>query len=701
MSMLTPLYVLGLLAVSLPVIFHLIRRMPRGQVPFSSLMFLTPSPPRLTRRSRLENILLLILRGAVLSLLAFAFARPFLRQQVPLNSGNAERNRVAIVVDTSASMRRGDLWRQAVARVDAVMAEGRPFDQVAVYTCDAALRPLVGFEDMSQVEPAQRRGLVSARLQSMSPTWAATHLGQGLMDVVEIVNNDSGAASERGLVSRRVVLISDMQQGSRFNALADYPWPEEVRLELRRVDVSQKSNAGLHWLAERHPTQSPANAAELRVRVSNDADSAANEFELEWLDASEKAVGTPVTAHVPAGESRIVRVRRPKDKASRLRLSGDNCDFDNTLYFADRAEAAQSVIYVGADEPDDPEGLRFYLERALTDGLSRAVHLESIKGPRALAIRPATETPLVVATSELSQEQSRELKQYIESGGTALFVLTEAKPLTALALILNQPAMEVAEAMDDGYAMLGKVDFAHPLFAPMAGANFNDLTQIHFWKYRRLGQPKPDGGNVIAQFEGGDPALIEWRIGKGRAYLLTSGWHPADSQFARSWKFVLFISTLVEGDRPGQSNRKYFVINEPVPISDELKSAENVAVIRPDGTKVIVSRDAREFAGTDAPGVYSIASGEDEERFAVNLDPLESRTSAVGAETLEQFGCRLVGTRSVVEHQERRQYLHDVQLESRQKLWQWLMLAALGLVVAETWLAGRATKQPFTEGPPS
>ena len=85
----------------------------------------------------------------------------------------------------------------------------------------------------------------------------------------------------------------------------------------------------------------------------------------------------------------------------------------------------------------------------------------------------------------------------------------------------------------------------------------------------------------------------------------------------------------------------------------------------------------------------------------MNLDPLESRTSAVGAETLEQFGCRLVGATAVAEHQQRRQYLHDVQLESRQKLWQWLILAALGLVVTETWLAGRATKQPIMEGPPS
>jgi hypothetical protein len=55
----------------------------------------------------------------------------------------------------------------------------------------------------------------------------------------------------------------------------------------------------------------------------------------------------------------------------------------------------------------------------------------------------------------------------------------------------------------------------------------------------------------------------------------------------------------------------------------------------------------------------------------------------------------------VAEQHERRQYLQDVQLESRQKLWQWLILAALGLVVTETWLAGRATKQPIMEGLPS
>ena len=63
MSFLAPLYVLGLAAVAAPIVFHLIRRSPRGEVPFSSLMFLSPTPPRLTRRSRLDHWLLLLLAG--------------------------------------------------------------------------------------------------------------------------------------------------------------------------------------------------------------------------------------------------------------------------------------------------------------------------------------------------------------------------------------------------------------------------------------------------------------------------------------------------------------------------------------------------------------------------------------------------------------------------------------------------------------
>ena len=49
-------------------------------MPFSTLMFLQPSPPRVTRRSRLENLLLLALRCLALCLLGLGFARPFVQK---------------------------------------------------------------------------------------------------------------------------------------------------------------------------------------------------------------------------------------------------------------------------------------------------------------------------------------------------------------------------------------------------------------------------------------------------------------------------------------------------------------------------------------------------------------------------------------------------------------------------------------------
>ena len=82
MSFLAPFFLVGGLAIAGPVIFHLIRRATREKTLFSSLMFLLPSPPRLSKRHRLEHILLLILRCLALALLAFGFARPFLRQAV-------------------------------------------------------------------------------------------------------------------------------------------------------------------------------------------------------------------------------------------------------------------------------------------------------------------------------------------------------------------------------------------------------------------------------------------------------------------------------------------------------------------------------------------------------------------------------------------------------------------------------------------
>ena len=72
----------------------------------------------------------------------------------------------------------------------------------------------------------------------------------------------------------------------------------------------------------------------------------------------------------------------------------------------------------------------------------------------------------------------------------------------------------------------------------------------------------------------------------------------------------------------------------------------------------------------------------------MNLDESESRTEAIGEDELERFGVILGENVSTEQAIEAQRQLRDQELESQQKLWQWLLVAALGILGLETLLGG-------------
>jgi hypothetical protein len=684
MSFLTPLYVVGALAVAAPIVFHLIRRTTKGEVPFSSLMFLSPSPPRLTRRHRVEHWFLLLLRATALILLALAFARPFLREAAGLILGEDQRQRVALLIDISASMRRGDLWAQAkTSALDAIDAIG-PGDELAIFVFDAAWRPVLGFEESAGLDPARRPAVAKALVEQLTPSWGATCLGQALIAASGAIENVGEAARKASNIRRQIVLISDLQQGSRLEVLEGFEWPSDVELVLKTV-TAEGSNAGLEWLAGADSVALPTAlmANERRVRVSNDAASKRESFGLAWTDLK----APPIAAYVPPGESRVVRLPRPADAmASRsLRLLGDTQDFDNVLYLASEFKESAAVLYVGPDNRDDPAGLSYYLDRVFESTPRRTVSLEPRSPAAPLAIEPGRAVPLIVLAAETTTENVSFLRRFANEGGTVLAVVTAAGKAPTLSALAEAPALVVENSAVRGDAMLSEIAFDHPLFAPFAAPQFNDFTKIKFWKYRCVPAAPMGDARVLARFDSGDPAAIEKALGKGRLVILTSGWSPADSQLARSSKFMPLLSALLDGPSAGPDLSANWLIQQRVPMPEGA-----VAVRKPDTSTTRLAAGASVFSETDMPGVYTVDSAKGLREFAVNLDPLESKTDPLNVETLERFGCRLSQSAPRVESErEVMRQMQNAELEGRQKLWRPLILAAISILILETWLAGR------------
>jgi len=99
LGFLAPLFLLGSIAVAVPVILHLLRQRADPVQPFSAVQLLQHSRVEQARRRRLRDLLLFALRAAALILLAIGFARPYLLRASPLDPPVT-----VVVADVSGSL---------------------------------------------------------------------------------------------------------------------------------------------------------------------------------------------------------------------------------------------------------------------------------------------------------------------------------------------------------------------------------------------------------------------------------------------------------------------------------------------------------------------------------------------------------------------------------------------------------------------
>lgn len=677
MTWLFPLYLLGAAAVVAPILLHLRRKPPQERVEFSSLMFLEAQTPMPVSRRRLDHWLLLLLRCLALILLASMFARPLWRPAAADGTATAAPATL-LLLDRSASMRRGDLWAQATAQVLQRVRAAAPDERLALMVFDRQPELLWSFAEDARAG-GERSAELARRLAATAPGFAGTDLGRALADAAGRLH---GSAELRGR-ALRLVLVSDLQEGARLEALRGLAWPETVGVELATVAAPHADNLSLALAASAPeapadsvgPAAGPA-AATPRVRLSNARDSRVADFTLAW----ETGGGEAVAGHLPAGASRVLRAPPADDRGQAvvLRLQGDAWDFDNRVFVA---PPQPRRVRLGWLQPqarrDEAASPLYYLARALqpTDALKPELETrpaDRLDGLQVAFLRGGDAGAL------------RAQRAWIEAGGLGIWMLDPATRAAEVEALTGGRGLRLREAATADYRMLGEVDTAHPLLRPFADPRLRDFTKLRFWHHRELaweGAP-PAGLAVLARFDNADPALLSLSLGKGALLLLTSGWHPADSQLALSTKFVPLLYGWLAAAGFGHESAASLLVGDALP-------TEGVTEIRtPDGSRLQPQAGAAVHAGM--PGLYQLSRpGETPVQVAVNLPPEEGRITPLHPDRLRELGLRLNAATAADRGEAAAERLALAEQEARQRAWLWLLGGLLAVLGAETWLAGR------------
>ena len=232
MSFVTPgLALAGLLAVSIPILIHLLWRQRRRPVEWAAMRFLMEAWKRQRRRIRLEQWLLLLLRCLILVALGLALARPRFAADLGPLSGSGRT--LYLVIDNglaSGAVQDGDrtaLDRHVEQAID-VIDQLAPGDRVALLTAATPARAVL-------TPPTTDIGSVRGLLRALTPQMTATDLAgafrildelivteQASGEVLAVVMSDFRSGSAR-LTDPLPVLNSEVADGSALRVFATAP----------------------------------------------------------------------------------------------------------------------------------------------------------------------------------------------------------------------------------------------------------------------------------------------------------------------------------------------------------------------------------------------------------------------------------------------------------------------------------------------
>jgi hypothetical protein len=685
-SLLAPLFLIGLSAIALPIWLHR-RRQPTAEKQIvASLMLFERHPHRNPKRMRIVRWLLLALRIALVALVVAAFSQP-IWQGLPDARAAASRLDL-IVVDTSLSMGLGDRFERArAAASQAVQASLSAGADVVLIAASHRARTLAG--------PTSEAEILTSAIAELAPGPSRLSYGALARELPAAIEAARTALQRDGssdtATDVRVTLVSDLQRSaapSRAAALLAAPIPN-----LQVQSVAEETSPA-SWSIE-SATATATSPDERRVSGVIRGFSTPEATRTLRLRVDGELVGEQSLRVPPSGRATFVFDGvRPAQGSIRILLEiaeDDALDTDDAYRMALELRPPQRILLAA---PDSAGRAALYYSAAIRAAAPGELVVDATAIAR-LDDADLASYPLVVVTGAelLSESAERRLADHVRGGGALLLALGAPPraragrvPVTGHELLPQSLAVNTSA---DGRALIDVAAPAHPALAATPSWD-----GVNVFRHVRIAPRQ--GDDVLLRVADGDPMLIEHRIGTGRALVLATALDASTSDLPLRPLFVPFARAsaryLIDLREPPST----VTVDTPLPIGPLPTQIYDESGIRLLSLAESGGGAARDAISLDALGFYRVTRGGTTRYVAVNPDPRESDPTAMNAELVTQWEQAATATATGPTAAART----DVPMTP---LWPYLLLAALCAALAEAavanWGLGRSgSAEPVEHG---
>ena len=667
----SPLMLWGLAIGGAPILIHLLHKRRYLVVPWAAMRFLIAATKKQSRRLRLEQILLLIVRTLIVLLIAMALARPSVETFGEYFRAEGPRHRI-IVIDATFSMgytpqdrTRFDRAKELARQIASGARQGDALQLVRMgESLPRAIVKQPSYQAASVLEEIDQLPLLDERVD--------------VSVVLEEIDELLAMAPE--ITRKEVCFLTDLQTAA---------WAPRDSTEAARVKAALKKlaeRAKLVFLDVGQP--GAANTAVTGFRASEGFVLSGRSVPLAATlrnHGTSGAVGQLVELFVDDRLTDTRLVDLPAETDVRLdfapafasgehrvevRLKPDGLRVDDSRRLVIPVRDELQVLLVNGKPSGEPMGnATDFLRLALAPELPNRTLVSPIR-PTVIREGELLGTDLarfdcvfLCNVAMLTDREAEVLRGYLEAGGGVVFCLgdqvrpdnynevlykiptspngrnragTGLLPAKLLERVGDAMKKETAYEFDPG-------DFDHPIVRPFQGNPGAGLELTKTFAYFKTQIAEDRGARVALRFNTGDPAMIDAPFGRGRVILVTTSVDRVWSTWA-VWGHSL-IPLMHETVNYAVSSRwadRELLVGQPVISHLPIRASDVSAVLQTPGGDALApatSGDGRSVISepTIRSGFHKLVLGPPVGRtdwFAVNVDPQESDLASLRPEEL-------------------------------------------------------------------
>ncbi|HKJ45919.1 MAG TPA: BatA domain-containing protein [Balneolales bacterium] len=709
MSFLNPFLLIGMAAIAIPVIIHIINLRKPEKLSFSTIAFFEELQKSTIKKIKIKEYLLLATRVLALLFLTLGLARPFLPpQNVPGFAAGKGPVLFTFLVDNSPSMaqidKNGPYIDQAKQIIKQVTDDANSNDRFLIFNTNGEL------VNSNVVNKSVVGSIIDNLKVQNKGEFTRSRLKQ-LLD-----------RSKKNRERRTIFYwLSDGQKKQIENTLTDFnPAKTEaaqndvpVTLHFVKIGEHASGNVGLTNITIPDKIISYGKQFALIVKVENFSDEpVVNQFISLKINGSligqyevqlEPHQTKKFTFDVPADHEGYIK--------GAVILEGDPYEFDNKRYFSVKIPAKKSILLVAASrESGEYAQKESYLESALlaAQETSGRISVKKVSLDN-LNKQSWKQYDAIILDGLLSIPGYllNELQSYVQNGHGLILYPSEKGDIQSYNQLLSALNAGKFVGIRGEYGSFNEIAKfknlveGHPILNDIFNKKKGESIKVelpklfYYWVYK---ESSKTGTDVIFRSNISDPILTETGFGKGKVLISSIGTDPGWSNFPANalyapinYRVALYASSSEAGGLSKFVLGNTFKWNLPYENKNVVIHL-NGEKIKPDVKTGPQGLNITYKADEWSPGWAEISDGTKKNVIAVNQNIMESDFATLHNKNLDKILGEHFKNVSLIESsklstEEIKQKIDAAGFGT--EIWNWFIWIGLGLLIIETIMTKR------------